>query len=243
LGSHYGLSELSLSKWKAIDMAIPQITTPLNPTFFIKDTFGNLVISGFNFESTSKVVIDGERRDRTINSAVQITAIVTGDITASVGPKAVTVVNEVDGASNEVSLAVTERLLEEEAVVADKKIGILSSIDFTGTVFEDSFILGLAHPSWKFAPPQENLGSNSAVLTNAAQTFLNDNNIDVIVTFGGNKIAMAVVAAVAAGGGTNKKVLSVIGNLTAELSGPKYMRGGVNLDTVTRNRKIQSTHS
>jgi hypothetical protein len=215
-------------------MAAPIITQVTPPSVPINTT-NNITITGSNFDSSCTVWIDnGQCPVVPPITPSQIVATYTSDQYS--GPKNVVVFNS-DGSSQTLTLQVTSGrgavATTASAAVASKNIGILSSIGFTGTIFETWFRLGLGQPSsvWPFVPNnpiQESIGYNTGALQNAAQNVLAVNP-DVIVTFGGNIVASAMVAK----NSGDIPMFSVIGNLTPQLASAAY--GGINLDTVARN--------
>jgi hypothetical protein len=220
-------------------MSIPGPIT-LNPTSFAQNAVGPLQISGPNLDQSCQVWINGTNiPNPSYNPANgQITAQVTMALTASAPASLPVYVTNKDGSSPDgVFLGVTQPGAGSVAAAlaaAPLNIGILSSIQFTGTDFDRWFRLGLglAPARWTYVL-RENQKYDQGTL-NGAATYLATHS-DVIVTLGGNITALAMAAALDANNPNEVKFFSVIGNLTSTLSGSDDLYGGVNLDTVARN--------
>jgi hypothetical protein len=142
-------------------MAIPGQITLSQPSV-VMNYAGPLQITGSNFDPTCQVWINSTFCNSTLNSQTQvITAQVTAALTASAPASLPVFVTNSDGSSPPgVFLGVTVNAAKEKsappAAAPAMKIGILSSIPFTGTSFDRRFQLGLALPaaSWVYVTKQ-----------------------------------------------------------------------------------------
>jgi len=210
-------------------MTVP-IITGLKPSPIPPNTPNiHIAISGY-FDNTCQVWFNGNGVSILSMTANQI--IVT--FSSGAGPANITVlVTGVDGTA-EATLAISANggRAVRAAALAAPTIGILSSIKYSGTSFQTWLQFGLGMPSAQYIllQPRENLGYQPGPLA-ANATALSNANPAAIITFGGNIVASAM----AQNNPNNFQFFSVIGNLTADLSGARYLSGGVNLDTVARN--------
>jgi hypothetical protein len=209
------------------------VITGFNPASIPPNTPNNqITISGY-FDSTCLVWFNQISVGIVSSTANQI--IVT--YSSGAGPTNITVlITGVDG-STEAILPVSANgghahgaRSAPAAAIATPTIGILSSIKYTGTIFQTWFQFGLGMPSAKYAfTIYDNQGYQGQLATRAVA--LSNANPAAIVTFGGNVVASAM----AQNNPNNIPFFSVIGTLTADLAGARYLSGGVNLDTVARN--------
>ena len=114
-------------------------------------------------------------------------------------------------------------------------IGVISTINFTGTSLDHNFKNGVGNGNSPGAPVncvsiQENLGYDDAALGSAVRDL--NNKVDLIVTVGG------VASAIAAKNNASKPFMSVFG-ATPEFDGTVTGNfwGGINLATIEHNQE------
>jgi len=195
-----------------------------------KDWEGNITICGHNFTDPCEARFDGTPCGTTFVSSQEITVAVTKEITSAPATLAVRVVNDDGEISNDLDFIVKGALaaVAPGSIDPDAGFGILSSVQFNQTPLQKLFNLGTARPV-AVKETFENVTYVGSELRKRVKDLCDNSQVAVIITFGGN------VSAAAAANYSTRPFLSILGNLTPQISASAQLSGGINLDTAARN--------